>query len=131
VVSSLGPKHPREIARLLAPAGALVLVLPAADDLVELRAAVQREGLLIDRVAPTLARFDPWFTCAGRIRVRSAARLERRDLEDVLASTYRGARLRERERLAKIESLEVTFAADVLHLVARRRGRAPAAASAE
>jgi SAM-dependent methyltransferase len=94
VLSAVGPKNPGELRRLLRPGGALVLLLSAPDDLIELRAAAQGEGRLLERVGPTLERFAPWFTCVERASARTRIRCERADLEDLLATTYRGARAR-------------------------------------
>jgi len=119
LVSSTGPKNPAEFRRALAPTGALLLVVPAPDDLVELRAAVLGQGELLDRAARALALFADDFTVAGRAVARATRVLERAQIEDVLAATYRGARRRERARLAGLESLRTTFAAELLHLVPR------------
>lgn len=119
IVSSVGPKHPAELRRLIANGGSCVLVVSGADDLVELRSAVQGTGALLDRVPETLARFDPWFECVERTATRTRMKLKRAELHDLLASTYRGARARERERAATLDELDVTFSAELLRLVPR------------
>lgn len=120
IVSSVGPKHPAELRRAISCDGVVVLVVSGADDLIELRAAVQGTGSLLDRVPATLARFDPWFACVARASVRTRMTLSRLELHDLLATTYRGARARERERAAALGELEVTFSAELLQLAPRR-----------
>jgi 23S rRNA (guanine745-N1)-methyltransferase len=122
LVSSAGPKNPAEFRRVLAPGGALLCVVPAPDDLIELRAALLGEGRPLERSGPAIERFGEHFACAGRTLARFRARLDRASLEDVLAAAYRGARRGERERLERLDALEVTLAAEVLELRPRATG---------
>lgn len=119
IMSSVGPKHPQEFRRLLTERGELILLVAGADDLIELRAAVQGAGNLMDRVAPTLQRFAPHFDCRSQSSVRTRLWLEPADLQDLLASTYRGARSSERDRAAALERMQVTFSAEILRLQPR------------
>jgi 23S rRNA (guanine745-N1)-methyltransferase len=137
--------HPSELRRVLAaptaPAGAqatsagaagaagsptptggfLLLAVPAADDLVELRTAVLGEGQLRDRLQPALAALGAGFELVGRATARTRLRLESADLHDLLAATYRGARGRERQRAAALAALDVTMSRELAWL----RTRAP------
>ena len=103
----------RELRRVLAPAadraaqaataeagGFLLLAVPAADDLVELRAAVLGEGRLRDRLRPALAALATDFEPVRQTVVRTRLRLDAGAARDLLAATYRGARHRERRRAA-------------------------------
>jgi 23S rRNA (guanine745-N1)-methyltransferase len=119
LTSSVGPKNPPEFHRVLVPGGALLLVVPAPDDLIELREALLGEGRSVDRAPAALASFEPLFECVSRTVARRMGSLERAGIEDLLAVTYRGGRHRERERLAELDALEITFASEVLHFVPR------------
>lgn len=119
VVSSVGPKNPAEFRRVLAQGGALFLTVPAADDLIELRSAVQGRGERIARVARALEQFGGEFELVDRATLRTRRRFERAQIEDLLAATYRGARRRERERLGDLDALEVTVATELLLLEPR------------
>jgi 23S rRNA (guanine745-N1)-methyltransferase len=115
--------NPAELRRVLAPAvsapspaptlppadaapaaresgGFLLLAVPAADDLVELRAAVLGEGRLRDRLQPALATLAADFELVRHVTVRTRLRLDAGAARDLLAATYRGARHRERRRAA-------------------------------
>jgi len=119
LVSSVGPKNPSEFRRVLAREGSLLLVVPGPDDLIELRAALLGEGRRIDRAPRALALFDACFRCVQRTAVRARRRLERPEIDDLLAVAYRAGRARERERLATLDALETTLAAELLHLAPR------------
>jgi 23S rRNA (guanine745-N1)-methyltransferase len=80
--------------------GFLLLAVPAADDLVELRAAVLGEGQLRDRLGPALAGLATQFELVRHVTVRTSLRLDAGDARDILAATYRGVRHRERRRAA-------------------------------
>src|SRR5215831_5273487 len=58
VLSMHGRRHPQECARVLAPGGVLIVAISAADDLIELRAAVQGEGVERDRVDALIAEHE-------------------------------------------------------------------------
>jgi 23S rRNA (guanine745-N1)-methyltransferase len=107
--------NPGELRRVLAPdattahaatgarhpgGGFLLLAVPAADDLVELRAAVLGEGRLRDRLGPALAGLAAQFELVRHVTVRTRLRLDAADARDLLAATYRGGRHREHRRAA-------------------------------
>jgi 23S rRNA (guanine745-N1)-methyltransferase len=105
--------NPPELRRVLAAApgsaaGFLLVAVPGADDLVELRAALLGEGRLRDRLAPAAAALAADFELAGQTAVRQRLRLGGDDLRDLLAATYRGARSRQRDRAATLAAMEVT-----------------------
>jgi 23S rRNA (guanine745-N1)-methyltransferase len=103
-----------------APAGDfLLLAVPGADDLVELRAAVLGEGQLRDRLQPALATLGAGFQLVSRSTARVRLHLEADDLHDLLAATYRGARGRERQRAATLTALDVTMSRELACLRAR------------
>lgn len=104
-----------EFRRLLKPDGSLLVALPAPDDVIELREAILGEGVLRDRVARTVLEFEPHFVLESSERVQHRAHLSKGAIQDVMTSSYRGLRPRERERLATITNLDVTLARDLLH----------------
>jgi len=119
VLSSVGPKNPKEFSRILAADGSLLLIVPAPEDLIELRHALLGEGRRIDRAARALELFGASFRCADRTYARGRQRLDRAGLDDLLTATYRGARRSQRKRLDELDGLETTFAAEILHFVPR------------
>ena len=114
VTSITARMNPEEFRRVLAPGGALLVVLPGADDLIELREAVLGEGVERDRVERTRAAFAPLFTLERHETLRHTAALGREAMHDVMASSYRGLRTRERERLENLQPMQVTLARDLL-----------------
>ncbi|MBK5258367.1 MAG: methyltransferase domain-containing protein [Thermoanaerobaculia bacterium] len=103
-----------EFRRVVAAGGRLLIALPGPDDLIELRAAILGEGKVIDRVDRTLETFRGGFELLRNERVRVTAQLDRDAIEQVMTSSYRGLRTRERERLAEIGAMQVTLARDLL-----------------
>jgi 23S rRNA (guanine745-N1)-methyltransferase len=107
--------------------GFLLVAVPGADDLVELRAAVLSEGHLRDRLQPalaTLTSLGPGVELLRQVSVRDRLDLAAADLHDLLAATYRGGRDRERQRAAALTRLTVTVSRDIATL---RLGPPPAA----
>jgi 23S rRNA (guanine745-N1)-methyltransferase len=109
-----GRRQPAECARVLRPRGRLVVAVPAADDLVELRARVAGTRVERDRVDGVLADHDALFALVDRRTVRERHTLTGQLLEDLLAGTYRGARHSAAAQVAALDTLDVTLASDVL-----------------
>lgn len=124
-LSLLARRPAGELARVLRPGGLLLVAVPGPDDLAELRAAVQGEAGARERLGSVALELAGRFELARRERLSWRATLERPRLEDLLASSYRGARTSERERFAAVERLEVTFARDLGWF--RPQGRQPRA----
>lgn len=116
VTSITARLNPEEFRRVLQPGGTLLVVLPGAEDLVELRQAVQGERVERDRSDRTITAFAPLFTIERRDTIRHVARLDRDAMIDVMSSSYRGLRRRERERLEELDAMDVTLARDLLRL---------------
>ena len=112
VLTLHGRRNPREAARILKGSGTLLGAVPAADDLVELRQFVQGEGVARDRITTLLAEHESQFVVVDRFEARACVQLDRATLVDLLRTTYRGARRREAERAAKLDSLQVTMASE-------------------
>jgi 23S rRNA (guanine745-N1)-methyltransferase len=114
VASITARMNAEEMRRVLRPDGALLVVIPGAEDLIELREAVQGERVERDRVERTVAEFAPLFTLERSETLQHVARLDRAAIAEVMSSSYRGLRTRERERLARLDALDVTLAREAL-----------------
>lgn len=108
--------QPAEMARVLAPGGRLLLAVPAADDLTELRALLLGEADAKPRMERALTTCGERFRLERRTVLRDRFELDTEGLADVLAASYRGARTRERERLAGVDGLTVTLALELAQL---------------
>lgn len=107
-------KNAPELRRVLAPQGRLLVAVPAEDDLAELREAVLGEKVLRNRVDRTLATFAPHFKLETHHRLRWTVHLDPAGMQDVLASTYRGGRESQREKVERLGGGAVTMGRDVL-----------------
>jgi 23S rRNA (guanine745-N1)-methyltransferase len=116
VLSIHGRRNPSESARVLTTTGLLCVVLPASDDLIELRALVQGQGVERDRVEPMVAEHQPFFTVVDHLTARERADLDRDALLKLLHGTYRGARLGAATRVNALERTTVTFSSDIVVL---------------
>jgi 23S rRNA (guanine745-N1)-methyltransferase len=115
LVLSLTARRPAaELRRVLKPEGRLVVTIPGEDDLIELREAVLGEGIRRDRVPGVVAELAEGFELASHHPLRHRSRLEAEALRDLLASTYRGARGSERQRVEDLEAMDVTSNFDLL-----------------
>jgi len=127
VLSIHGRRNPAECARVLRSCGRLLVAVPAADDLLELRAAVQGAGLERERVLALLAELEQAFVLLERCTVRERRVLARAELLDLLVATYRGARAGAEMRVAALSELALTFASELLLFAPRSAvGSAPA-----
>ena len=115
VLSVNGRRNPDEVARALGTHGALVIALPASDDLIELRAHVQGASVERDR-GDALISAHPAFAVVERTTVRDRMTLDREVLLHLLRGTYRGARPANAGRVAAIERMDVTLASEVFVL---------------
>jgi 23S rRNA (guanine745-N1)-methyltransferase len=116
VLSLHARRHPAECARVLVPGGALLVAVPAPDDLVELRQQIQGRRVERDRSAAVIAEHQALFTLVDRATVREQHRLTEEPLRDLLRGTYRGERTSEAARVEALGSLDVTVASDLLTL---------------
>jgi 23S rRNA (guanine745-N1)-methyltransferase len=102
VLSITGRMNAGEFRRVLRDNGRLLVGIPAADDLIELRGAGR------DRVARTVETFTQGFTLVDRRRVTTATDLDAAAVRDVLVSIYRPMSSR------PTEAMRVTFSLDLL-----------------
>lgn len=122
VLSLHARRNPDECARILAPGGALLLGLPAAEDLIELREAVQGARVARDRVADVIGEHLAAFDVVDRQHVQERHQLDGERLRDLLRGTYRGERASAADRVRTLDALSVTLASELLAL--RRRDSA-------
>jgi 23S rRNA (guanine745-N1)-methyltransferase len=121
VTSITARMNPEEFRRVLAPEGTLLVVIPGADDLIELRQAILGQGLERDRVERTAATFAPLFRLERHERIAHTAPLDRQSMLDVMSSSYRALRARERVALESLEAMNVTLSRDLLLFRAKAR----------
>jgi 23S rRNA (guanine745-N1)-methyltransferase len=114
VTSITARMNPAEFHRVLAPGGRLLVAIPGAEDLVELREAIQGERIERERTARTTDLFAPHFRLVHHETITHVATLDPAAMADALTSTYRGLRHRERDRLAQMKTMPVTLSQDVL-----------------
>jgi len=114
VLSLNARRNPAESARVLTAGGVLIVAVPAPDDLMELRAAVQGDAIERERAAAVVAAHEPLFSVLERFTTREHHRLEGDSLRDLLRSTYRGARVSTAPRVETLDALDVTLASDVI-----------------
>jgi 23S rRNA (guanine745-N1)-methyltransferase len=107
-------RHASELHRVVRRGGWLVVVVPAPDDMVELRSHLHGSATVDSRVARVAAPLEGLFALQSHATVRCNATLDRGAIADVLATTYRGGRQRERERAEELEGLDVTLSRDML-----------------
>ncbi|MCC7126742.1 MAG: methyltransferase domain-containing protein, partial [Acidobacteria bacterium] len=112
VMSLHARRNPPECARVLAPGGTLIVAVPAADDLAELRAAIQGEATPRDRVSAVVEEHAGLFSVEERFAARETRDLDAAQVQALLRATYRGARTREAARAATLTGMTVTLASD-------------------
>jgi len=116
IVSIHGRRNPADAARVLAAAGYLLVAVPAADDLIELRELVQGQPVERDRASAVLAEHEPLFRLVDQTVAREVLDLERAALLQLLRGTYRGVRHGAAERVAALTRMDITLASDLLLL---------------
>jgi 23S rRNA (guanine745-N1)-methyltransferase len=106
VLSITARMNSAEFRRVLRDDGRLLVALPAADDMIELRSRAGNAGR--DRVPSTLETFAPDFTLIEHSRVTASADLDAKAAHDVLLSIYRPLRSQ------PLAAMRVTFSLDLL-----------------
>jgi 23S rRNA (guanine745-N1)-methyltransferase len=120
VLSLHARRNPAECLRILAPGGLLIVAVPAPDDLIELRAIVQGQGLTRDRVDTLIAAHAPFFAVEQRETVRDRQHLSSDVLRDLLRVSYRGARHGQDAAARALAESDVTLASDLVVFAPRR-----------
>jgi 23S rRNA (guanine745-N1)-methyltransferase len=118
VLSLHGRRNPRDCARVLAPGGTLIVAVPAADDLTELRATLHGDVAARDRVE-ALIRDHAGLEPVSRRTVSARHELDAAQLRDLLAITYRGARHQQLPAVEALRPMAVTLASDIVRFVRR------------
>lgn len=114
VVSVHARRNPSECRRVLDPGGFLIVAVPAADDLIELRHAVQGEATRRDRMDAVLADHQADFVAVERHTTRTRLALTRDTLLQLLAATYRGQRSSNSPAVEQLDRLDVTLSSDIV-----------------
>lgn len=114
IVSLHARRNPDECARVLVPGGRLMVAVPAADDLLELRTAVQGMPVERDRVEALIAAHAPLFDVAGQASVSERRHVAGGVLQDLLRVTYRGARHSEAGAASALTGMDVTLASEIV-----------------
>jgi 23S rRNA (guanine745-N1)-methyltransferase len=122
VLSVHARRNPSECARVLHPSGLLMMAVPAANDLIELRSLVQGEGVARDRTPQLIAEHAPWFTVVEQTTCAQTTELDREALRKLLRGTYRGERLSQSAQVQALDRLTVTIASDVVLFTHRLAG---------
>ena len=120
VMSINGRRNPTEAARILGTGGFHLVVVPAADDLIELRELVQGTRLERERAESVLDAHGPLFQVVERVVVRETRELDRTALLNVLKGTYRGIRRGFADRVATLARMQVTLASELFLLRVKR-----------
>jgi 23S rRNA (guanine745-N1)-methyltransferase len=102
VMSITGRMNASEFRRILNDEGRLLVAVPAADDLIELR------GVGRDRVQRTVVEFADRFRLVEQKKISTAADLDEASISDVLHSIYRP------RQVEPPRAQRVTFSLDVL-----------------
>jgi 23S rRNA (guanine745-N1)-methyltransferase len=114
VMSITARMNAAEFRRVLRDDGRLLVALPSAEDLAELRIhAGSSTTTGRDRTARTIETFATGFTLTDQRRVSTTAELSAEAAHDVLVSIYRPLRSR------PVEAMRVTFSLDLLLFRAR------------
>ncbi len=114
VLSLHARRNPAECRRVLTAEGRLLVAVPAADDLIELRESVLGGRVERDRAGTLIAEHAPFFHVEDRATVRVQQRATREQVLDLLRSTYRGERTSLAPRVAALEALDLTFASELV-----------------
>lgn len=114
LMSVTARKNSSEFQRVLKPKGILLVVIPASDDLIELRETVLGQGLLVDRSEQTIKTFISEFALVDSSKIAYKSYLDKNSLTNLLFTTYRGLRHNEQERFANVDKMEITFSRQLL-----------------
>ena len=113
VVSVAARRHPGEFRRVLHKGGRVVIAVPAADDLVELRELIGGEAVSMSRAGTIEEEFRDGWRIATRERLHEVVDASRETVRDLLAASYRGQRRSAEPALKRLDTMRVTLAFDL------------------
>ena len=114
VASITARRNAAEFRRVVRDDGAVLVILPAPDDLLELREAILGEGRARDRVPGAVDALAPLFVLERHERIRHVARLDRTAIADQMTASYRALRRSQSARRQDLDGVDVTFSRDLL-----------------
>lgn len=114
VVSVHARRNPVECHRIMRSSGFLLVAVPGARDLIELREQVQGEAVPRERVQTLVAEHEAHFTVIEETSAVQTLELDRNALRNLLRGTYRGERFSESSRVEALDRLVVTLASDIV-----------------
>jgi 23S rRNA (guanine745-N1)-methyltransferase len=114
VLSITARRNSSEFRRVLGSSGTVLVVVPACDDLVELRELVLGRAVVASRVERVVDELRDGFALMRHREVRRQVLLDVESARDALAATYRGLRDSQRNNVSSLEALTVTLARDLL-----------------
>jgi len=115
VITSIDARtNAREFDRVLTERGLVLVAVPGADDLVELRERIQGGKVEKSRTARVEEELASPFRLADQMTVRVTRSVDPPDLRDLLAATYRGFRQSEGAAVAALTPMRVTLSHDIL-----------------
>ena len=116
LLNIFAPHHPREFARILAPAGTLVVVIPTPNHLSNLRAALPLLGIEEEKQRRTIARFSGFFETMAITTIEYEIDLSNAELLDLVHMTPSARHLAPAaiDTMGKMESVRTAVGFDTL-----------------
>ena len=114
LLSMHGRRNPAECARILSGGGHLLVAVPAVDDLIELRMAVQGQRVERERSLPLFADHARHFEVVEQFGVCEHNHVNRDQIRDLLRGTYRGTRRSATQAIESLGELDVTVSSTLV-----------------
>jgi 23S rRNA (guanine745-N1)-methyltransferase len=114
ILSMHGRRHPAECARVTTRRAHLLVAVPAADDLIELRTAVQGKHMERERSHLLVAEHAEHFEVVEQFDVRERRFVDRDQIRDLLRGTYRGTRRSTAQTIEMLDGMDVTLASTIV-----------------